>query len=63
MWDLVGNPEDRFSQNEAHIILGFGVTLYVDVVNVIGAILNECKIVKIIAAVFGFEKTTRRAMH
>ena len=22
MWDLVGNPEDRFSQNEAH----FGVT-------------------------------------
>ena len=20
MWDLVGNPEDRFSQNEAHII-------------------------------------------
>ena len=19
MWDLVGNPEDRFSQNEAHI--------------------------------------------
>ena len=21
MWDLVGNPEDRFSQNEAHIFL------------------------------------------
>ena len=21
MWDLVGNPEDRFSQNEAQIIL------------------------------------------
>ena len=21
MWDLVGNPEDRFSQNEAHIII------------------------------------------
>ena len=20
MWDLVGNPEDRFSQNEAHIL-------------------------------------------
>ena len=20
MWDLVGNPEDRFSHNEAHII-------------------------------------------
>ena len=19
MWDLVGNPEDRFSQNEAHL--------------------------------------------
>ena len=21
MWDLVGNPEDRFSQNEAHMII------------------------------------------
>ena len=21
MWDLVGNPEDRFSQNEAHIVV------------------------------------------
>ena len=20
MWDLVGNPEDRFSHNEAHIV-------------------------------------------
>ena len=23
MWDLVGNPEDRFSQNEAHLDLEF----------------------------------------
>ena len=23
MWDLVGNPEDRFSQNEAHIKIFF----------------------------------------
>ena len=21
MWDLVGNPEDRFSHNEAHIVV------------------------------------------
>ena len=21
MWDLVGRPEDRFSQNEAHLLL------------------------------------------
>ena len=21
MWDLVGNPEDRFSHNEAHLIV------------------------------------------
>ena len=21
MWDLVGNPEDRFSHNEAHIVM------------------------------------------
>ena len=25
MWDLVGNPEDRFSHNEAHIKVGFQV--------------------------------------
>ena len=23
MWDLVGNPEDQFSQNEAHLTLTF----------------------------------------
>ena len=21
MWDLVGNPEDRFSRNEAHLMM------------------------------------------
>ena len=26
VWDLVGNPEDRFSHNEAHIILVFSGT-------------------------------------
>ena len=26
MWDLVGNPEDRFSQNEAQIVFGFKVS-------------------------------------
>ena len=27
MSDLVGNPEDRFSQNEAHMISDLGVKL------------------------------------
>ena len=27
MWDLVGNPEDRFSQNETHMYLCFSLRL------------------------------------
>ena len=30
MSDLVGNPEDRFSQNEAHIVLAVLTGLYRD---------------------------------
>ena len=33
MSDLVGNPEDRFSQNEAHIIIFFQVRQYIHSVN------------------------------
>ena len=37
MWDLVGNPEDRFSQNEAQIgmvrrIFYFDISFYMGVV-------------------------------
>ena len=28
MWDLVGNPEDRFSHNEAHIIFVLSDSTY-----------------------------------
>ena len=30
MWDLVGNPEDRFSHNEAHFISGALLTLLIE---------------------------------
>ena len=38
MWDLVGNPEDRFSHNEAHIV---------DVLNFSDTHLLYCKHFKI----------------
>ena len=34
MWDLVGNPEDRFSHNEAHLVtdsLDMTSVVYMDV--------------------------------
>ena len=33
MWDLVGNPEDRFSHNEAHFMTNLNERMFASAVN------------------------------
>ena len=52
MWDLVGNPEDRFSHNEAHINQGgyfvkltiFSVIIYLEKLSIQFAMLKTLSI-------------------
>ena len=37
MWDLVGNPKDRFSHNEAHMINVFSLSLNGHAFNIIAS--------------------------
>ena len=68
MWDLVGNPEDRFSHNEAHLLIqlfsilvsrtGFGFWLYQFLAIVYFLLLNSMS-----NQILFYEKANRNQNH
>ena len=59
MWDLVGNPEDRFSQNEAHIGL---ISLRIRAATAY-CLLKGLSVVRSRLSSYYFDATAVRSLH